>query len=147
MEGEVAGYEESRWCAVDLVDGMATGRLLLWGMSGRRRLCPSTPTARVYALAMGEWMKSGWSRRKEWMTSTPCHPLQWGKIIKYLLRFGISGLKFRLAVPLEWLSASCFGATGLSSAGTADTPGASFCSYIYGSWIRMAAPAAPGIHS
>ena len=79
LEVEVAGYEESRWRAVDVVDGMATGRLLLWGMSGRRRLCPSTPTARVYALAMGEWMKSGWSRRKEWMTSTPCHPLQWGK--------------------------------------------------------------------
>ena len=75
------------------------------------------------------------------------HSHRGGKIIKYLLRFGISGLKFRLAVPLEWLSASCFGATGLSSAGTADTPGASFCSYIYGSWIRMAAPAAPGIHS
>ena len=62
LEGEVVGYEESRWCAMDVVDGMATGRLLLWGMSGRRRLCPSTPTARVYALAMGEWMKSGWSR-------------------------------------------------------------------------------------
>lgn len=49
----MVGYEESRWCAVDVVDGMAAGRLLLWGMSGRRRLCPSTPTARVYALAMG----------------------------------------------------------------------------------------------